>query len=1256
MSKFEDTFLQMKPRYPEETIISNPPLIGSIRPIYQPPQKGQEKKNINQQLLLNRGEGSSKTSETLTVVNKTPDPFPYWKYKPSAEKEINITQYANIKPSIESQIEIDNDKYRTEILMKQNEIKELRKQHLKETDLLREQISSIQSQKNTSHQIKIGQLETELLSINKNYSDDKTELVRQLDKLKVQHDTLFKRQATLNKNFNESKIKLKECTTKLKTVEKELSDSLIELDTERKKSTEEINKRRINELEADIKTLKNTETQLNANLERLSNEHEKLKQKLEKIEGKKKRAEENIESQNKVLALANSELKTRATKIKELQQEKKVLQEAKDACKKEKVARISKLNTDKLVLEQQLAKITKEKEKADSEIKSLKSQTDFSDFLRKNNTKVNEERQERLERLREDQRQKEEQIKGLETDIKKIKSEYDSKIQSLSSDINIKEANILRLETELQESEKKLNTCKSSNEVLKSDNEKLIIVRNKLQGKLTECNQRYNKNRKTIQELQQQKKNIESRLSLQSSGEMALLDSKSILEDQIKQLESQITGLNREQERLKTLETQLQTCNSSNANLQREKEKLNNQLETCRKQRKTVENHLNERIKNLNTQIYELKSEKQYLEQSKSDFKVKSKDRIGYEQKQLQKLNEEIRLKDEEISNVKEELENLRKEYNEKERQLLSEIERKNSEISNLEGSLQASESSLKTEREESLKLLERIKAIDNQNGLLQEQKDVILKKCQGRKEKLNKELETCRKQRKTVENHLNERIKNLNTQIYELKSEKQYLEQSKSDFKVKSKDRIGYEQKQLQKLNEEIRLKDEEISNVKEELENLRKKYSEKERQLLSEIEGKNSRISNLEGKLQASEFILKTEREDSQRLLERIKELDLARKDAEEVNKSIENDRIELQRGITSKHVEIQRLERELDSLKRKLTELENNPAADFDAYNQGMEEAKQNYIQQIQELQSRISGFDTEKKRMEIQLEECTKVRLELSSKINDLEKLVGNLKLENEKLKLENENLVKQVKDREAGSVKLNEKLKVENQKLIKEREMYSSQFQQTQKLQADNTRYEEIVKSLQEKLQSEILKNRGEKSVIENEYRQSLETIEELNKQLETSKKLLSENSSKLLQTQQMQALQSFQSSQASQDKIKELENINNLLREEITKISEQLRLKNSEISREGSSRILEIKNEEERLTGILKRLNTEIGFSEHQLRQLQENISKKKDISVVSSFNLSINDEEYDRIQRIIRNVERVTKKCDKLSVSKMNK
>jgi len=939
------------------------------------------------------------------------------------------------------------------------------------------------------------------------------EIKRDKTKLESKLEATEAARKLLNKQINSKNNLNTKLTEDLDKVREELEESKERYTTVSKQ---------LSELQEEYKTLetqnKLTSSELRVYKSKEGDLYVELNQQLDSLKQSNARLlklQSDLSDLESQLKTCNRDSIQKDAKIKELQQEKealqkakKDLQEAKDAFEKEKKDRITKLNTDKLVLEGKLAKITqeklKEKEKADSEIKSLKSQTDF---LRKNNTKVNEERQERQERLREEERlredlrQKEEQIKGIETDIIKINSEYESRIQGLSLDIDRKDTDILRLKKELQESRENLNTCNSSNEVLKSDNEKLIKVRNKLQGNLTKCNQKYNKNRKTIQELQQQKKNIESRLSSQSSGEMDLLESKSLLEDRIKRLDSQLTGLNSEQERLKTLksglETQLQTCNSSNTNLQREKEKLNNQLETCRDQRKTVENHLNERIKNLNTQIDELKSEKQYLEQSRSEFKTKSKDRIGYEKEQF---NDQIR------------------------------------------------------------------------------------------------------------------------------------------------------------KLNEIIRLKDEEISNVKEELENLRKEYNEKERQLLSEIERKNSEIEKLEGRLQASEFILKTEREDSQRLLERIKELDLARKDAEEVNKSIENDRIELQRGITSKHVEIQRLERELDSLKRKLTELENNPAADFDAYNQGMEEAKQNYIQQIQELQSRISGFDTEKKRMEIQLEECTKVRLELSSKINDLEKLVGNLKLENEKLKLENENLVKQVKDREAGSVKLNEKLKVENQKLIKEREMYSSQFQQTQKLQADNTRYEEIVKSLQEKLQSEILKNRGEKSVIENEYRQSLETIEELNKQLETSKKLLSENSSKLLQTQQMQALQSFQSSQASQDKIKELENINNLLREEITKISEQLRLKNSEISREGSSRILEIKNEEERLTGILKRLNTEIGFSEHQLRQLQENISKKKDISVVSSFNLSINDEEYDRIQRIIRNVERVTKKCDKLSVSKMNK
>ena len=1073
--------LQTRPNVPGQAIKSNPPIMGGIRSITPTKQKPSETNYIDQKELLRRG-------DITQYANINP---------PTESKQIEMKKFYQVTGSSEASNIIINDLKRQIIENKENLIKaestinEL-KQQIESTKL-----SRTIEEKDKVSTIKI--LQKDLAKVKSDYTLERGDLSKKISELTSGKSTLDSTHAKTVSKLNEclkekakTELLLNESREELKTVKIKLDVLEVELTNEkRNKSTEEINKRRINDLEADIEKLKNTETQLNVDLKRLSNEHEKLKQKLEKIEGKKKRAEEMIEFQKQALVLANSELKARDSQIGLLQKQRDEILEKCQGQKKE-------LENEKVKLDLKYKKLLKS---------SLSVNERKVDQIQKAKLKIEKELEEKDKLLQES----EESFKKIKKEIEVLKKLESSKLQfeerkeKIISELrqqidNLKKDNE-RTENILSDIRSQLSTCNSSNASLTTENKELTIVRNKLQGNLTKCKQRYNENKQTIKELQQQKKNIESRLSSQSSGEMDLLESKSLLEDRIKRLDSQLTGLNSEQERLKTLksglETQLQTCNSSNANLQREKEKLNNQLETCRDQRKTVENHLNERIKNLNTQIDELKSEKQYLEQSRSEFKTKSKDRIGYEKEQF---NDQIR------------------------------------------------------------------------------------------------------------------------------------------------------------KLNEIIRLKDEEISNVKEELENLRKDYNEKERQLLSEIERKNSEIEKLEGRLQASEFILKTEREDSQRLLERIKELDLARKDAEEVNKSIENDRIELQRGITSKHVEIQRLERELDSLKRKLTELENNPAADFDAYNQGMEEAKQNYIQQIQELQSRISGFDTEKKRMEIQLEECTKVRLELSSKINDLEKLVGNLKLENEKLKLENENLVKQVKDREAGSVKLNEKLKVENQKLIKEREMYSSQFQQTQKLQADNTRYEEIVKSLQEKLQSEILKNRGEKSVIENEYRQSLETIEELNKQLETSKKLLSENSSKLLQTQQMQALQSFQSSQASQDKIKELENINNLLREEITKISEQLRLKNSEISREGSSRILEIKNEEERLTGILKRLNTEIGFSEHQLRQLQENISKKKDISVVSSFNLSINDEEYDRIQRIIRNVERVTKKCDKLSVSKMNK
>ena len=1124
--------LQTRPNVPGQAIKSNPPIMGGIRSNTPTKQKPSETNYIDQKELLRRG-------DITQYANINP---------PTESKQIEMKKFYQVTGSSEASNIIINDLKRQIIENKENLIKaestinEL-KQQIESTKL-----SRTIEEKDKVSTIKI--LQKDLAKVKSDYTLERGDLSKKISELTSGKSTLDSTHAKTVSKLNEclkekakTELLLNESREELKTVKIKLDVLKVELTNEkRNKSTEEINKRRINDLEADIEKLKNTETQLNVDLKRLSNEHEKLKQKLEKIEGKKKRAEEMIEFQKQALVLANSELKARDSQIGLLQKQRDEILEKCQGQKKELENEKVKLDLKyKKLLKSSLSvnerKVENEKVKLDLKYKKLlKSSLSVNerkvDQIQKAKLKIEKELEEKDKLLQES----EESFKKIKKEIEVLKKLESSKLQfeerkeKIISELrqqidNLKKDNE-RTENILSDIRSQLSTCNSSNASLTTENKELTIVRNKLQGNLTKCKQRYNENKQTIKELQQQKKNIESRLSSQSSGEMDLLESKSLLEDRIKRLDSQLTGLNSEQERLKTLksglETQLQTCNSSNANLQREKEKLNNQLETCRKQRKTVENHLNERIKNLNTQIYELKSEKQYLEQSRSEFKTKSKDRIGYEQEQF---NDQIR------------------------------------------------------------------------------------------------------------------------------------------------------------KLNEIIRLKDEEISNVKEELENLRKEYNEKERQLLSEIERKNSEIEKLEGRLQASEFILKTEREDSQRLLERIKELDLARKDAEEVNKSIENDRIELQRGITSKHVEIQRLERELDSLKRKLTELENNPAADFDAYNQGMEEAKQNYIQKIQELQSRISGFDTEKKQMEIQLEECTKVRLELSSKINDLEKLVGNLKLENEKLKLENENLVKQVKDREAGSVKLNEKLKlenenlvkqvkdreagsvklneklkVENQKLIKEREMYSSQFQQTQKLQADNTRYEEIVKSLQEKLQSEILKNRGEKSVIENEYRQSLETIEELNKQLETSKKLLSENSSKLLQTQQMQALQSFQSSQASQDKIKELENINNLLREEITKISEQLRLKNSEISREGSSRILEIKNEEERLTGILKRLNTEIGFSEHQLRQLQENISKKKDISVVSSFNLSINDEEYDRIQRIIRNVERVTKKCDKLSVSKMNK
>ena len=1103
----------------------------------------------------------------------------------------------------------------------------------------------------------------------------RAELLGDLDKVSLKNTELLNKNAGIEREIKKCNNEKKELTTSIESIGNELNKELkskkaLEAELEAKKNALEqkelelkakkidVNVYQCQEYKDEIKKLKlqiqsltrNIETKKTnidvkkAEISSLKLEVQKnsvLQKELERYKAEVRKQSSNLAKAAENLTKVREEAKEAkeaaveynegvkaymtanfATRIREITQEKEELNTIYENLKKncsKRLEDIGQINV-KLMEDKEILKT----EKASHEAGLKKLKTEKADF--DSQILDLDRRLKNAEKLRKDEKEESAKVvEGLRKGVDKLtrdKGELKSKLNATEDAKNLASSNIARLDEQIKTNQ--FATTQLNTEL------------DKVRKELGESKERYTTVYKELSELQREKEELKSQNKLTSS-ELKVYKSKE--GDLYVELNQQLDSLKQSNARLSKLqidlESQLRTCNSNSIQkdatilkLQKERDALQEEKDECEKEKVA-------RISELNTIRLDLEGKlaKITQEKEKSDSEIKS---LKQNTEVIeQRLSEDQQQKEEQIKLIDIEIMKTKSDYESRIQSLSLDIDSKEAMISRL-----------KTELQESI---EGLKTCNSSNEFLKTEK-----------EKLNKELETCRKQRKTVENHLNERIKNLNTQLDELRSEKQYLEQSRSEFKVKSKDRLGYEQEQfneqLRKLNETIKLKDEEISNVKEELENLRKEYNEKEQNLLSEIERKNSEIEKIEGRLQASEFSLKTEREESLKLLKRIKELDLARKDAEEVNKAIENDRIELQKGITSRHSEIQRLERELESVKRKLTELENNPSADFDAYNQGMEEAKQNYIQKIQELQSRISGFETDKNQMEKQLEDCTKVRLELSSKINDLEKLVENLNLENEKLKVENADLVKQVKDREAGSVKLNEKLKVENQKLVKEREMYSSQFQETQKLQTDNTRYEEIVKSLQEKLQAEILKNRGEKSVIENEYRQSLETIEELNKQLETSKKLLNENSSKLLQTQQMQALQSFQSSQASQDKIKELEYNNNLLREEITKISEQLRLKNSEISREGSSRILEIKNEEERLTGILKRLNTEIGFSEHQLRQLQENISKKKDISVVSSFNLSINDEEYDRIQRIIRNVERVTKKCDKLSVSKMSK
>ena len=1063
----------------------------------------------------------------------------------------DITQYANIIPSAEAQKEIDKDKYRTAI-------ERLKKQHLQETNALREQINSIQSQKNVSQKEEIELLQSKLSSTEKNYSDNKTELVKQLNELTGKHDRLFEKQATLNREFNKSKSERDKCivekskieqelqltTTKLEKVEKDLSKSLKELTTEKsKKSTEVINNRRINELEADIKKLKNTETQLNVYLERLSNEYQKLQQKLEKLESEKVEAEDKIEFQKAALSTANSELKAR----------------------------------DSQILER------------DNRIGLLEKQTEAI--------------------LKKCQGQKQELELEYKKSIKLLKS---SSSYSESKVVELQQAK-LKLEKELEEKDILLKEYEDNYKQLQKEIERIRNVTN-LEGSYYE-----NEQNKIIKGLR----------------------------DQVEIL----TKSNEETENtLSNIRFQLKTCNSSNEALKgnltqctKEKESFVKQLEECRKERENVVEQLNEQIAGLKEQLINDKKRKdEILSQLKAKISNLESEK-GYSEnlkqklkEQTEKFNSERKGLEEKINIKVEELTKLSQKYSSLEEKLINNVRIKEREIELLNIKLNASEKRLNT--------------CNSSNATLKTEK-----------EKLNNELETCRKQRETVENLLNERITNLNTELGNLRSEKQYLEQSRTDFKLKSKDRLGYEQgqfnEQLRKLNETIRLKDEEISNVKEKLENLLQEYNKKESQLLSEIERKNSEIEQLEGRLQASEFSLKTERGENLRLLDRIEQLNIAKEKAEKVSKGLSDDKIELQKGITSRHSEIEILKMELRTVKDKLQGLESSPNVDFDAYNQGMtqgreqgmtqgrEEAKQNYINRINELQSIISQFEIDKERMEFQFKECSSVNEELRKKIQDLETLVKNLSLENNRLK---------------------DKLSTESNKLTKEREMYDSQYKENQKLLSEKQMHAEAYNRLDILWQKALSK----KTELEEENKRKLEEITMLKERLKASENALQENKRRLVQPVINEVDRKLQ------ERNMYLQQQNDSLYAEIRRMQQELKLKEENIRQTSSQKAKLMEADEARLLSILRELESGIVLGTNRLTEITNTIDRQERIiqdrqrqigsitssvgksSVLNGFSLSsstmglsneVTSDQYDKIQRIIRNVEKVTKKSDKL-------
>ncbi|MFT7805699.1 desmoplakin-like, partial [Arapaima gigas] len=689
-----------------------------------------------------------------------------------------------------------------------------------------------------------------------------------------------------------------------------------------------------------------------------------------------------------------------------------------------------------MVLQHKLEELSKGKIKAETEVKTLKSELNsvlvqktiaeekmqrFKDLLdeansrvkklqidmdseRSNNRQRSEDLRQEITELKKSVYLFQEQIKSLQRDKSSLEQKiifHNTESEGLKVQLKVNQGKLLQKNTAEQENSQKIRYLEEELAAKQAEGDQLRVTINEL----TRANVKFDNDVRnlvvSIEALQQEKSFAEQKLKTQKVEADSL---KQLLHKTKEEFSLKTNSEQETQLKTKTLEVELDKNNQVVAQLKKNVEELKKTNMETERSMKTLKSELDKVTMEMGSKDQQINIYKSQAESTKAQVKIIEEELL----KKSQSLHElQIKLRD----------------YNEDVRKIL-ELQQKNNamnlKIANYEKDITALKSELSStaiEKKISEQTIQEQKTeINNLNLILRKVKEELQKetvdgqKYSSKVKELENELQKCRQTMKGMSGNTDKVIADLRNDIAALQKEKAVVDKQLSNLKVEFDD-----------LNISLRRT----------TEDLRKETKQ----------GKlhQSKIKELEGELQRNRLTLKEVTYNSDKLTSSFKQevsvLHRERSSAEEKSCSLTSEVSLLKQKLEQAHEEVkqkqtetsaaqqrsQKLKEQLENCKRMLEELKGKLDLQKKGYERQLELVQKEMEQKLL-LKETSAKFECEKSREHLYNIETTEREHKL-------------LTQEIEKLKTFNQNTLKLKQEAEMNIIQLEKEKSVINQDLI-----------------------------------------------------------------------------------------------------------------------------------------------------------------------------------------------------------------------------